>query len=203
MAYPSGGRPEPKGMMARLAAYPSGDSTFWAVFPIVEESPQRGARKRSRDEKGGLRVEVRLQRLGPGWHVLSDVALGEGLDLDHLVIGMPGLFVITRYDTRAVPQARRPVDRDQLVNVLRVAQHEARAIARRLSRLSGHPLTAWPVVVINDGTLNVTKASGDAYVVAEQLVIPWLKSLMPVLEPDVVDSVVTHALSPETWALGA
>ena len=149
-----------------------------------------------------VRVEVRLQRLGPGWHVLSDVA-HEGLDVDHLVIGMPGLFAITRYDTRVAPPARRPVDREQLGSILRVAQHEARAVSRRLSRLSGHPLTAWPVVVINDGTLDVTKASGDAYVVAEQLVIPWLKSLMPVLEPGVVESVVTHVLSPETRALGA
>ena len=148
-------------------------------------------------------MEVKLQRLGPGWHVLNDVAHGEGLDLDHLVIGMPGLFVITHADTRVAPTARRPKDRDHLATVLRVAAHEARLVSRRLSRLTDHPLTAWPVVVINDGTLDVTKASGDAYVVAEQLVIPWLKSLMPVLDAKVVESVVFHASSPDTWALGA
>jgi hypothetical protein len=128
---------------------------------------------------------------------------GEGLDVDHLVIGTPGLFVITRYDTRVPPFSRRPVDREQLNNVVRVALHEARMVSRRLSRLSGRQLTAWPIVVINDGTLDVTKAAGDAYVIAEQLLIPWLKSLMPVFDPHVVESVVAHASSPDTWALGA
>ena len=86
--------------------------------------------------------------------------------------------------------------------VLRVALHEARTVGRRLSRLSGEQLSAWPIVVMSGG-LDVSKAAGDAYVVSEPLLIPWLKSLMPVLDQDVVAAVALHASAPDTWAIGA
>lgn len=144
-------------------------------------------------------MEISLQRLGPGWHVLG----GHGLDADHLVIGAPGLFSITEYGRRVGPYRRRLADREALPNVLRVAQHETRVISRRLGRLSGVAITAWPVIAMNDGRLDVTKAAGDAYVVAEQLLVPWLKSLMPVFDPEDINSIVAHASASETWALGA
>jgi hypothetical protein len=123
--------------------------------------------------------------------------------VDHLVIGAPGLFTITVFDKRIPPYPRRPADRAAMSSVLRVAQHETRLVSRRLGRSTEEPITAWPVIVVNDGTLDVTKAAGDAYVVAEPLLIPWLKSLMPVFDPEVVATLVDHAGAEETWALGA
>jgi hypothetical protein len=146
-----------------------------------------------------LHVELRLQRLGPGWHVLHVTPL----DVDHLLVGTPGIFAITIYDKRVSPFDRRRAGRPGMDHVLRIARHEARLISRRLTRLSGEPLSAWPVVVINDGTFDVTKAAGDAYVVAQPLLIPWLKSLMSVLDPETVAAAASHAGDPGTWALGA
>jgi hypothetical protein len=84
-----------------------------------------------------------------------------------------------------------------------VVQHEARIVARRLDRLMGETLSAWPVVVVRDGSLDVTKTPDDAYVVSEPLLIPWLKSLMPVLSPDSVAALASLAATADTWAVGA
>ncbi|MDA8039580.1 MAG: nuclease-related domain-containing protein [Actinomycetota bacterium] len=48
-------------------------------------------------EKGEVLVARELARLGAGWHYLNAVPIGtKGADVDHVVIGPPGVFSMKR-----------------------------------------------------------------------------------------------------------
>jgi len=50
---------------------------------------------------GERRVAAHLARLGPEWCVLHSIPIGtKGKDIDHLVIGPPGVFAINTKDHR-------------------------------------------------------------------------------------------------------
>ena len=150
-------------------------------------------------------MERRLRRLGAEWHVVRDlVHEREGLKIDHLVIGRPGLFVISSYDFEE--PARFSSSRDPVAvksNVTSRAVHAARAVSRRLTRVSGEQVAAWPVIVVNGVSLDVKKEPGEVYVVSEQLLVPWLKSLVPTYSLKTVQAVHSKAASAATWSVSA
>jgi len=95
-------------------------------------------------------------------------------DIDHLVIGPPGVFVINS----AGPVA---------------AEVEARAASRSLSRATGAPISATAVLVAEGAS-----PIGPARVAAARLV-GHLRGLPTVFGPDVVASVARAAEEWTTW----
>ena len=121
-----------QGIVARLLRLPT-EATSWEV----------GA-------KGEQIVNKRLSRLKPeGWQVLPAVVKRSGADIDHVVIGPPGVFTI---NTKHHRDARIWVgDHALRVNnapqqYLRNSRHEAESAARILSRAVGMPLVVTPVL---------------------------------------------------------
>jgi hypothetical protein len=104
-------RARPRGRLARLLG----------VDPLHPDAV--GAYRRALGERqiGGL-----LAQLGAGWRVLHAVPHGEADQIDHLVIGPPGVFAVT-----STPAA---------------AHHDARSASRLLSRATGSRIVAEPLV---------------------------------------------------------
>lgn len=75
---------------------------------------------------GERRVGGVLGELGDGWRVLHAVPYGDTDDIDHLVIGPPGVFAVT--------------------SSAAAAQHDARSASRMLTRAMGSRVVAEPVV---------------------------------------------------------
>lgn len=133
---------------------------------------------------GERRVGRILADLGREWRVLHAVPHGDAdADIDHLVIGPPGVFTIT---------TSGPV----------AADLEARAASRALSRATGSPIVAAPIVVV---TTKHVQPGGPAAVSVPRLV-RHLRDLPAIFGPDVVASVARAAEEWTTWrpfALGS
>jgi len=104
-------RARPRGRLARLLG----------VDPLHPDAV--GA---YRDALGERQIGGLLAQLGAGWRVLHAVPHGEADEIDHLVIGPPGVFAVT-----STPAA---------------AHHDARAASRLLSRATGSRIVAEPLV---------------------------------------------------------
>lgn len=128
-----------------------------------------------RDALGERRVGRILAELGREWRVLHAVPHGDdGADIDHLVIGPPGVFTVTT--SGAV-----------------TSEVEARAASRALSRATGATVSATAIVVTT-----ATAARGDGVVPTQQL-LRHLRDLPAVYGPDLVASVARAAEEWTTW----
>lgn len=154
--------------------------------------------------RGGDTVTRRLRKLGPDWSALDDPRdTSLHLRFSHLVVGRPGLFAITVPDGYDPSRGRRLGRGAPANTVFAVAAHQAYVVSRRLSRVAGRDLKTWPVVVVGGVPLDIRKESGDVYVVAEPLLVPWLKSLVPIYDDDTLALLQEHAVATATWAGGA
>jgi len=126
-----------------------------------------------------LRVGGILAQLGPGWRVLHALPQDEpGREIDHLVIGPAGVFTVT-----SAPAA---------------ATAEARAASRLLTRASGSPVVAQPIVAVLDARGGAVPSSETVVVGAHRLV-RHLRSLPTRLAPDLVATVARAAEELTTW----
>ena len=151
--------------------------------------------------KGAEGVARRLRKLGPGWRVLHDLPHGpEGAHIDHLVIGRAGVFVVNvKQLTDARLAGRQPDPRGS--SHAAVAAFEGRVASRRLTRAAGEDVAAWPLLLAAGGGLDVRKGAADVYLIAEQLLVPWLKSLAPVYSEQETADLYAHASDPATWSV--
>lgn len=130
-----------------------------------------------REALGERRVGRILAGLGGEWRVLHAVPHGDaGADIDHLVIGPPGVVTIT---------TSGPVTADL----------EARAASRALSRATGSTIVAAPIVVAATGD----DRPGVPTVVTVPRLLRHLRDLPGVFGPDVVASVARAAEEWTTW----
>lgn len=125
----------------------------------------------------GRRVGGILGRLGREWRVLHAIPHGDGdTDIDHLVIGPPGVVTITA--------AGRVT-----------AEVESRAASRSLTRATGVPIVAEAIVIVDGPSVH---REGPAVVPARRLV-RHLRDLPRIFGPDLVASVARAAEEWTTW----
>lgn len=114
-------------------------------------------------------VGKRLAKLErDGWKVLSSVMKRSGADIDHVLIGPPGVFTVNTKHHRG---ARIWVG-EQVVKVngrqekyLPKSRHEAESAARTLSRVTGLAVTVTPVLAfVGAGSLDIAGSRGDVLV---------------------------------------
>jgi hypothetical protein len=149
-----------------------------------------------------------------GWFVLHSVPLGDGRgqvrgDVDHLVVGPPGLVSI---NTKHHRTGRLTLDGDELVlngkptEYVPKARREAQRVAGLLRQaLAGLPALATrripvrPVIVIVGGRLRVeTWPSGVTVVMTDRL-IAAVRAFPAVLSPTGVAAVYEMARRSTTW----
>jgi hypothetical protein len=151
----------PDGLQHLMPQYPAAPADLLAETEVYETfsasapRPQkRGPRRLSpwpRGSKGERVVARRLAGLGrDGWDVLRAVQAHGGDEIEHLVIGPPGVFTIsTLYHRGARIRVGSQVVwvDDAIREYLRNARSEAASVARRLGETLGGSLDA-PVIPV-------------------------------------------------------
>jgi len=133
--------------------------------------------------KGEELVGKGLAKLGPRWHVLHSIPIGDSADIDHLVIGPAGVFSLNakhhKYATVSVESDVVTVNGHPHPYV-EESRHEARHVGRVLSEAIGASIAAHGVVVVvNAGSFTVRRQPEDVIVTDRRRLQPWLLSLSP------------------------
>jgi hypothetical protein len=155
----------PEGLQHLMPQYPAtpeeilAETEAYETFSASAARPrQRGVHRPSwpRGTKGERVVGRRLARLGrDGWDVLSAVSEHGGDEVEHLVVGPPGVFTVsTLYHRGARIRVGGQVVwvDDAIREYLRNARIEAAKIARRLSEALGTGVGAVPGAAQGQGS---------------------------------------------------
>lgn len=146
----------------------------------------------------------RLLNRGPRWRVLHSIPLDGGTaDLDHVLIGPPGICVI---NTRHHRDRRVLLDGERLVvsGVRTDAVPRARVEAERvrellLPRLGTATVPVRPVIAIVGAPVLVRRWPDDVVVATEGALLPSLRGMAPVLGARAVEEVFAIARRAESW----
>jgi hypothetical protein len=156
-----------------------------------------------RGADGEERVAQSLSRLPKSWYVFHDLNIGSrGANLDHLVIGPGGVFVLnTKNLTGNLWVAQRAIlHNGQRTDFLRAAKREALIAGERLGRAVG-PVSALPVLVIFADKIKIKAPPDGVSVVEGATVRRWLERQRSVLAPDQTREIAKAADDPSTWAV--
>jgi len=139
---------------------------------LMPEAPPAGTgdHSRKRTGKGERIVDRRLSRLRrDGWTVLSSIVRHSGADIDHLVIGPPGVFTInTKHHRDAsiwVGENMVKVNNARQPDYLRNSRHEAASAARVLTDAVGLEVIVTPVLAfVGAASINARDSRGDVVI---------------------------------------
>jgi hypothetical protein len=154
--------------------------------------------------KGERIVDKRLGKLTrDGWQVLSSVMKRSGADIDHVVIGPPGVFTI---NTKHHREARIWVG-EHAVKVNNVQQrylpksrHEAESAARVLGSALGMPIKVTPVLAfVGAASINTRGSLGDVLVAGGEEIDRMLRDLPAVYSIQERDRIFAVARRAEIW----
>lgn len=138
-----------------------------------------------------------------GWHVEHDLVLGErGANVDHLLIGPPGVFVINTKtlsgevwvngDDIHVDGRRRPFVEKQEEEAKRVREKLLEATHRRSLWVQG-------MLVFVESQLTVEERPANVVVLRAPELVTWLHTLSAKMEPGEVQALVRAAQRDATW----
>jgi len=152
--------------------------------------------------KGELLVGQLLEKLPQGWRVLHSLPIGHAADLDHVVIGPSGVFVINtkHHAGKRVWTAGNAL----LINGIRhgyieKSQREAVRLIGTLAGTGAFGIDVTPVIVLVDvASLSIREEPAVPVLRAERLVT-WLRSLPAVLDQDVVDELARRLSREGVW----
>jgi hypothetical protein len=209
---------EERARQARQAA-PLKSALGWVFHVSTDEKAWRV------DAAGQRKVGTTLSRLGPAWRVLHAVPVGENAgpvrddagparddagpvrenhpDIDHLVIGPPGIFTLsTKYHRGGVVQVFGDavrVDGAQEPYVSE-ARYEAWRAACLLTAACGYRVIVAPaVVIVGAEDVRVARPAEGVQVLDRRHLLRWLTALPPRLKPAHVTHLYEAARRSDTW----
>ena len=153
---------------------------------------------------GELEVARRLEALGDGWTVVHSVPIGtRGSDIDHVVVGPPGVFTLnTKHHAGAKVWVggRRLLVNGQKTEHLRNTRHEAPRTQKLLSSALGADVPVRGViVVVGAKQITVREQPADVAVLASPQLVRWLKKQKPALDAALGATVAAAVCAKETW----
>jgi Nuclease-related domain len=172
------------------------------IFGKSPLSPQ--SRNLYRAAVGELLVGDMLDNLGPRWDVLHVLPVDDsGKDIDHLVIGPPGVFTIT---TENFPGQEIKVNGDflavgsQRFDDIAVARELGQSAAELLSAAAAAPIAVRPLLVVVTPTKLALRQQPDGVtVVASRQLLHYLRGLDRTLDGAEVASISDVADRDTTW----
>ena len=156
---------------------------------------------------GEIRVGKSLGKLSKRddrWRSLHAIPVGrKGADIDHLVIGPGGVFVL---NAKHHPDARIWVAGDTvMVNgvrrpYIRNSRHEASRASRLLTAACGFPVAVTGVVVpVKARTVTLKQSPADVHVLNRRQLTRWLPRQPEILDRPTVEAIFEQARRPATW----
>jgi hypothetical protein len=141
----------------------------------------------------------------PPWTVLHDLPIGSnGANVDHLVIGPPGVFSINtkHHPGGKVWVAERAIMLNgRKLDYLPKARAEGRRVSAALRTALGRPVTVTPMLVVMCERLVVKAQPLDVPVVRRVDLLRWLGQRPVSMRPDDVADIREVALRPLTWGI--
>ncbi len=154
---------------------------------------------------GERRVGTTLSRLGSSWRVLHAVPVGQeqAEDIDHVVIGPPGIFTLTtKHQRRALVQVfgdsvRVDGCQEPLASE---ARYQAWRAACLLTAACGYRIVVAPaVVIVGAEDVQVARPAEGVEIVDRRHLLRWLTGLPSRLKPAHVAHIYTAARRSDTW----
>ena len=214
-AAPTGAAQEPREPAKDFAFNCPGDAARSRRHEAKRTAPPRGLMARmwgiDGDEralrigaKGAEKTARELSWLGPDWHVLHAVEVGDsGSDIDHVLIGPAGVITL---NTKRHPRGKAFVGEwrvslnGQPTDYLRNSRSEARRSSRLLSSACGHPVPVQAAIVFVDlHDFTVERMPKDVYITTRRRLLVWLKSLPETTDPQTVELIYARARFSTTW----
>jgi Nuclease-related domain len=167
-----------------------------------------GARTEAGPWEGGAKsdriVDKQLGKLKlDGWQVLSSVLRNSGADVDHLVIGPPGVFTINvkHHHGARVWVGEQVVDVDgEHHRYLPNSRHEANSAARILNDAVGLPVRVTPVLAfVGAASIDTNDSLGDVLIARGEEIDYVLRDLHAVYSVQERDRVYGVARRAELW----
>lgn len=145
-----------------------------------------------------------LDQLGDQWLVIHAVPVGTaGSDIDHLVIGPGGVFTInSKYHEgmKIWVGSRLLMVNGQRTDHLRNATFEARRVTKLLTRATGLPVAATPIVaIVAARSITIRERPTEVVVLASNELVRWIERRPKQLADDQLSQLVAAALNPQTW----
>ena len=141
-------------------------------------SDERNWRKGAEGEE---EVGRRLAKLPTDrWAVVHDLTIGtRGANLDHLVVGPPGVFTLnTKHLTGKVTLYRRALlQNGHKTRYLPEARREAERVQQRLTDALGRPVHVWPIIVLMGCELDEKERPDDVSVIGRRWLPKWFLKL--------------------------
>ena len=155
--------------------------------------------------KGELVVGRLLDRLSGEWRVLHSMPVGHAADIDHVVVGPSGVFVLNtkHHAGKRVWAAGRGVlvDGQRLPYVVK-AEREAMRVADALARAGVLGTEVQPLIVLVGVASLTLRATTDVPIVRAERLLSWLRSQPARLEEEVVAELALRLSRPGIWADG-
>jgi hypothetical protein len=165
--------------------------------------PRTGDRGWRRGAEGEERVAGYLSHLGDGWAVVHDLTIGrEGANLDHLLIGSPGIFALnTKNLTGTLTVYERSIRQNGYrTTFVPAALREVEIVERRLAAAVGRPLAVHSVLVVMGCEVEIRKPLESIRLVPARGLLRWLRGLPTgAITPGQVLELERAARSPGTW----
>lgn len=174
-----------RSVLARLLGSPR-EERDWAVGADGEEE-----------------VAWRLRKLAEGWHVIHSVPVGEkGADIDHVVIGPPGVFTLNAKNhsgNRVTVTERGVYVNGKPTDYLRNSRFEGTRASKLLTAACGADVEVQPVIVVMAADLKFKSKPTDVNVVARKTIARWLTTRPAVLTSGRVEEIYERARRDTTW----
>jgi hypothetical protein len=160
-----------------------------------------------RGAEGEERVAAYLASLDERWTVIHDLTIGrKGANLDHLVIGPSGVFVLNTKNLtgRLTVYEHAILQNGHKTDFVPAALREARTVQKRLSDAAGRQVRAWSVLVVMGCEIDVKKPLANLTLVRARSLPRWLDKLPGrALSPGDVLELERLARTPGTWLPGS
>lgn len=171
------------------------------IFRLFGAHSQERAWRRGAE--GEEEVAWRLRKLGDGWRILHSVPVGSGeTDIDHLVIGPPGVFALNTKNhlgKRVTVYEKAIYVSGSKEPYLTKSRAEGRRASKILSRACNFPVTVSPVLVIMADELDLKGQPTDVHVVARKRVANWFEIQTPCLSAAETELIYAAARRRSTW----
>lgn len=171
---------------------------------LFEDHPSAGSW--SAGGLGEMMTAKVLEQLGPDWYITHDFRIGgASANLDHVVVGPPGVFVLNSKYHGSKPVT---VGGDVVLVGSRSVKHvpagawEAADASRRLTRAYDAPVLAVSLIVVIADRFRVSAHPNVPTVRVAHIsrLVDFLERLPSVLDPCTARCLVACVREPATWA---
>jgi Nuclease-related domain len=144
-----------------------------------------------------------LARADSGWQVLHSVAMADGTELDHLLIGPAGVFIVTTvvHSDGVVEAAQRTFTvSDERYPHIREMEHGIGRVEGLLAAAAGTPIAVSGILaVVEPRSLVVHQAHRDVAVISASSIVRWLSRRPTTIAPAEIERIAAVARRGATW----